>query len=831
MLILIFIEGKTNIMTQNKKYLLRKIGKRVCHVAMTISTVAVAAATTVVGADEVVAPTDGNVTTTTEAPAPAEKPAVIVSPGPVSPEADATPSSETTAVKPPVLKPAVDDIPETTATPVTEAPTTSAPVTEAPTTATPVTEAPTTATPVTKAEKSTNIDELLRPETNQSAQITVTTQLHKGREGNIDSTPIGEPKVEKASTTRSNADARVNAIVVDEVNKIKQSNNGNALEIDGDNYRVSSYSVNTETRTVDGVQVLNYTVNVYTEHFEGNFDRRVHSYELTVADDTGAKVEEKHQTETGIEGLSTKEIHDDQEKYALGGIVENNGKSYRVVWNQQRTNKIDSIDSNPDYEYIDYGMEVRLKEIDKYPTEIIMFQINDDKGNVLRGPRRAEIVAGRAESIFNIGDKIVEGGKNYVVAGRSMSHSKEDLPTGEVQTFLYKITLKEDDSNAVEQRPNVKVVTNDGTTLLDYNPVTEGGKAGTEYRVKDEVTVNGKKYVVTNIGGNGYRNRNKATGKDVEVSNTVVTVREVSAKPAQYVATVDYVVGGEIIKQAVVLNGSADNKEQADAQLNSQSNLMQAMLGKEFEMGGKRYKIKEIRDIQRENFDEDDKVRLSLKMVYDLEEVPKASENPEEYPRAEAPGNETEKPSEEAPKPSEEKPSEEKPSTDAEKPNEEKPSTDVEKPNEEAPKPSEEKPSEEKPSTDAEKPNEEKPSEEKPSTDVEKPNEEKPKPNEEKPSEETPKPSEEKPSENVKPSEEAPKPSEEKPSEDVKPSEEKPSEDVKPSEEVKQEKVAPNQEAKQLPNTGVESLIGAVGAGLAALLGGLGLAIKKDHTK
>ena len=771
-------------MTQNKKYLLRKIGKRVCHVAMTVSTFAVAA-TTVVSADEVVAPTDNNVTTTTEAP---------VTPVTETPTT-AAPTSET-----PAASPVADVAPATTATPTTEAP-----VTEAPTTAAPVTEAPTTAAPVTKTEKSTNIDELLRPETNQSAQITVTTQLHKGREGNIDSTPIGEPKVEKASTTRSNADARVNAIVVDEVNKIKQSNNGNALEIDGDNYRVSSYSVNTETRTVDGVQVLNYAVNVYTEHFEGNFDRRVHSYELTVADDTGAKVEEKHQTETGIEGLSTKEIHDDQEKYALGGIVENNGKSYRVVWNQQRTNKIDSIDSNPDYEYIDYGMEVRLKEIAKFPTEIIMFQINDDKGNVLRGPRRAEIVVGRAESIFNIGDKIVEGGKNYVVAGRSMSHAKEDLPTGEVQTFLYKITLKEDVPNATEQKSNVKVVTNDGTTLLDYNPVTEGGKTGSEYRVKDEITVEGKKYVVTNIEGTVSRNRNEANTADVEASNTVVTVREVSTKPAQYVATVDYVVGGEIIKQAVVLNGSADNKEQADAQLNSQSNLMQAMLGKEFEMGGKKYKIKEIRDIQRENFDDEDKVRLSLKMVYDLEEVPKASEQPEEYPRAEAPGNEAEKPSEEAPKPSEEKPSEEAP----------KPSEDA-KPSEEAPKPSEEKPSEDV-----------KPSEEKPSDNV--------KPSEEKPSDDV-KPSEEKPSDNAKPSEEKPsdntKPSEEKPSENVKPSEEAPKEDKKaPSVEVKQEKVAPNQEAKQLPNTGVESLIGAVGAGLAALLGGLGLAIKKDHDK
>lgn len=776
-------------MTQNKKYLLRKIGKRVCHVAMTVSTFAVAA-TTVVSADEVVAPTDNNVTTTTEAP---------VTPVTETPTT-AAPTNET-----PVVNPVTDVAPATTATPTTEAPVTEAPATAAPVTEAPTTAAPVTEAPVTKAEKSTNIDELLRPETNQSAQITVTTQLHKGREGNIDSTPIGEPKVEKASTTRSNADARVNAIVVDEVNKIKQSNNGNALEIDGGNYRVSSYSVNTETRTVDGVQVLNYAVNVYTEHFEGNFDRRVHSYELTVADDTGAKVEEKHQTETGIEGLSTKEIHDDQEKYALGGIVENNGKSYRVVWNQQRTNKIDSIDSNPDYEYIDYGMEVRLKEIAKYPTEIIMFQINDDKGNVLRGPRRAEIVAGRAESIFNIGDKIVEGGKNYVVAGRSMSHSKEDLPTGEVQTFLYKITLKEDVPNATEQKSNVKVVTNDGTTLLDYNPVTEGGKTGSEYRVKDEITVEGKKYVVTNIEGTVSRNRNEANTADVEASNTVVTVREVSTKPAQYVATVDYVVGGEIIKQAVVLNGSADNKEQADAQLNSQSNLMQAMLGKELEMGGKRYKIKAIHDIQRENFDDEDKVRLSLKMVYDLEEVPKVAEQPEEYPRAEAPGNETEKPSEEAPKPSEEKPSEEAP----------KPSEDA-KPSEEAPKPSEEKPSEDV-----------KPSEEKPSDNV--------KPSEEKPSDDA-KPSEEKPSDNAKPSEEKPsdntKPSEEKPSENVKPSEEAPKEDKKaPSVEVKQEKVAPNQEAKQLPNTGVESLIGAVGAGLAALLGGLGLAIKKDHDK
>ena len=787
-------------MTQNKKYLLRKIGKRVCHVAMTVSTFAVAA-TTVVSADEVVAPTDNNVTTTTEAP---------VTPVTETPTT-AAPTNET-----PVVNPVTDVAPATTATPTTEAPVTEAPTTEAPVTEAPTTAAPVTEAPVTKAEKSTNIDELLRPETNQSAQITVTTQLHKGREGNIDSTPIGEPKVEKASTTRSNADARVNAIVVDEVNKIKQSNNGNALEIDGGNYRVSSYSVNTETRTVDGVQVLNYAVNVYTEHFEGNFDRRVHSYELTVADDTGAKVEEKHQTETGIEGLSTKEIHDDQEKYALGGIVENNGKSYRVVWNQQRTNKIDSIDSNPDYEYIDYGMEVRLKEIAKYPTEIIMFQINDDKGNVLRGPRRAEIVAGRAESIFNIGDKIVEGGKNYVVAGRSMSHSKEDLPTGDVQTFLYKITLKEDVPNATEQKSNVKVVTNDGTTLLDYNPVTEGGKTGSEYRVKDEITVEGKKYVVTNIEGTVSRNRNEANTADVEASNTVVTVREVSTKPAQYVATVDYVVGGEIIKQAVVLNGSADNKEQADAQLNSQSNLMQAMLGKELEMGGKRYKIKAIHDIQRENFDDEDKVRLSLKMVYDLEEVPKAAEQPEEYPRAEAPGNETEKPSEEAPKPSEEKPSEEAP----------KPSEDA-KPSEEAPKPSEEKPSEDvKPSE--EKPSDNvKPSEEKPSDNV-KPSEEKPSDNV-KPSEDV-KPSEEKPSDNVKPSEE--KPSEEKPSENVKPSEEAPKEDKKaPSSEVKQEKVAPKQEAKQLPNTGVESLIGSLGAGLVALLGGLGLAIKKDHDK
>lgn len=49
----------------NKKYLLRKIGKRVCHVGMTISSVAVIASTTV-NADEAVTSSDTNVTTVTE---------------------------------------------------------------------------------------------------------------------------------------------------------------------------------------------------------------------------------------------------------------------------------------------------------------------------------------------------------------------------------------------------------------------------------------------------------------------------------------------------------------------------------------------------------------------------------------------------------------------------------------------------------------------------------------------------------------------------------------------------------------------------------------------
>ena len=52
-------------MTQNKKYLLRKIGKRVCHVAMTISSVAVIASTTV-NADEVVTSNGNNITVTTQ---------------------------------------------------------------------------------------------------------------------------------------------------------------------------------------------------------------------------------------------------------------------------------------------------------------------------------------------------------------------------------------------------------------------------------------------------------------------------------------------------------------------------------------------------------------------------------------------------------------------------------------------------------------------------------------------------------------------------------------------------------------------------------------------
>ena len=48
---------------------------------------------------------------------------------------------------------------------------------------------------------------------------------------------------------------------------------------------------------------------------------------------------------------------------------------------------------------------------------------------------------------------------------------------------------------------------------------------------------------------------------------------------------------------------------------------------------------------------------------------------------------------------------------------------------------------------------------------------------------------------------------------------------------MKQEKVAPKKEEKQLPNTSVESLASVLGAGFVALLGGLGLKIKKDHNK
>jgi LPXTG-motif cell wall anchor domain protein len=78
----------------------------------------------------------------------------------------------------------------------------------------------------------------------------------------------------------------------------------------------------------------------------------------------------------------------------------------------------------------------------------------------------------------------------------------------------------------------------------------------------------------------------------------------------------------------------------------------------------------------------------------------------------------------------------------------------------------------------------------------------------------------------VKPSEDV------KPSSDIKSNQEAPKEDKKsPSSEVKQEKVAPKQEEKQLPNTSVDSLVGVLGAGFVALLGGLGLKIKKDHTK
>ncbi len=72
---------------------------------------------------------------------------------------------------------------------------------------------------------------------------------YRGMPTDQNSAPVGEP-VEKASTTRSNADRWAPAMIVDSVNH-SQSNNSNALEIDGGSLSFSLQCINKESKTVD----------------------------------------------------------------------------------------------------------------------------------------------------------------------------------------------------------------------------------------------------------------------------------------------------------------------------------------------------------------------------------------------------------------------------------------------------------------------------------------------------------------------------------------------------------------------------------------------------
>ena len=149
-------------MTQNKKYLLRKIGKRVCHVALTVGTLVPMMATSV-SADEV---TSTETQPTTQA------------------VAEATTSEATTAETPTTeATTEATTVAETTqASSETTAETTAESTTVAETTAETTAETPTTeSSPYASetGEKPTKLDDIVKPNKNETSKITIDAQVYR----------------------------------------------------------------------------------------------------------------------------------------------------------------------------------------------------------------------------------------------------------------------------------------------------------------------------------------------------------------------------------------------------------------------------------------------------------------------------------------------------------------------------------------------------------------------------------------------------------------------------------------------------------------------------
>ena len=606
-------------MIQNKKYLLRKIGKRVCHVALAVGTL-VPMAVTSVSADEV---------TTTEAQPTTEA------------VAETTTSEATTQATTEATTEATTVAETTQASSETTAETTAESTTVAETTAETTAETPTTeASPYASetGEKPTKIDDIVKPNKNETSKITIDAQVYRYK-STVDHTevPIGNKLETTEIVRKENADAEILAMI----REIASDTYTNPLEVDGKSYRVENMIVNKLTKEENGQRIYNYTINFLAREDIGLPHEPVIESTLKVTDQTGATLID--QVRTGTQDEPAKFL-DHWMAYNVGEIVQIDGKTYQVEHSQQNIATESDIDSAVGTAKT--YLTARVREITPVPSEYVIFKFVDESGNVIRDNVQTELSAGKAESVFLKGDKVSEAGKNYVVVDRSTKAEKDEAPEGTHTDVIYTITLKQSE---VKKVTTIKVVDTNGNVIKDTYEVGEGKPGMDIYVGTEDVDIDGTLYTIVKTSSDVVRTQDN--GDEVETVAHIVTVQpkvkpEVVEGNFQYNVNTEYELNGKVVKVDATATMTASTKAQADKGLDSESTKAQAKVGEIVTVDGTAYKVTAVKEIIREAFEEDNGLtRMNAKVVLTLELV-----DSKEEPAPVAPTTETPEAPKETPK-------------------------------------------------------------------------------------------------------------------------------------------------------------------------------------
>ena len=573
-----------------RKYLLRKIGKHLCHAVLTIGIIS--GASSVVSADEVK-------------------------------EQDQTPQVEV----------AQKEVPK--------------------------------ATDEASQKKSTSIDELTQPEKSETAVVRMTAQIERESD-NIDvpSVQIGNT----ADTTEVVKKQNVEAEIDNMISEIANEANSSELKDGNQVYKIDRMLVNKERREVDGRPQYTYSINFHASPDTGLPDEPVVESNVTVKDNNSNTL--IHEVKTGTNESPVNYL-EDWNKYTVGDIVSVNNKAYHVEEAIKRYAEVRDVE----YQHGEAKtyLDVRLREILKTTTETISFRFINTEGSIVRDKIDTEVTAGKAESIFNLGDTIVENGKTYNVANRTLELNKQELPEGTHDDFLYTITLKEVEKPKVEEvkeepivetfKTRVTVMDENGKVIVgEYDPHKESSMPSLDaYEADKSVTINGNQYTVKRVTLES--NTSQENGKDVTTERYNVTVKaadKATQSTFVYNAKTEYEFNDKVIKVGTTGTKFALSRDEADKGLESLTNDIQATVGQTIEVNGVKYKISKVKHIEREVYDRDNGATfLNAQVVFALEEVsqPTGAQQDDEANQAKPEEPKEEKPVEDV-KPVE-KPSEE----------------------------------------------------------------------------------------------------------------------------------------------------------------------------